>query len=126
MRGRGGYQGPIEGLPELMAACEGKEGNFTSMVKEVLQPNQISQVRHATYPRCEANSTRFTKTSNLLAPAAFLDTVERNILFWRLQTLDESSLNNINIQINSNSPRIRQRAQARDLPKAADSHGGLR
>ncbi|XP_016378084.1 activating signal cointegrator 1 complex subunit 3-like, partial [Sinocyclocheilus rhinocerous] len=42
-RGGGGYQSPIEGLPELMAACDGKEDNFTSMVKEVLQPNQISQ-----------------------------------------------------------------------------------
>ncbi|XP_073703976.1 activating signal cointegrator 1 complex subunit 3 [Garra rufa] len=42
-RGGGGYRGPIEGLPELMAACDGKEDNFTSMVKEVLQPNQISQ-----------------------------------------------------------------------------------
>ncbi|XP_067305469.1 activating signal cointegrator 1 complex subunit 3 [Pseudorasbora parva] len=41
--GRGGYRGPIEGLPELIAACDGKEENFTSMVKEVLQPNQISQ-----------------------------------------------------------------------------------
>nr|E7F8F4.2 RecName: Full=Activating signal cointegrator 1 complex subunit 3 [Danio rerio] len=38
-----GHQGPIEGLPELIAACDGKEDIFTSMVKEVLQPNQISQ-----------------------------------------------------------------------------------
>lgn len=43
---RGGYQGPIEALPELMAACNGKEDNFTWMVREVLQPNQIAQVRH--------------------------------------------------------------------------------
>ncbi|XP_048008746.1 activating signal cointegrator 1 complex subunit 3 [Megalobrama amblycephala] len=42
-RGGRGFQGPIEGLPELIAACDGKEDNFTSMVKEVLQPNQISQ-----------------------------------------------------------------------------------
>ncbi len=51
-------------------------------------------------PEIEANNTRFTKTSNLLVPAAFLDTVKRNILFWGLQSLDESPLNNINIQIN--------------------------
>lgn len=50
-RGGGGYQGPIEGLPELMAACDGKEDKFTSMVKEVLQPNQIYQVRPLSYPR---------------------------------------------------------------------------
>ncbi|KAK7147949.1 hypothetical protein R3I94_010466 [Phoxinus phoxinus] len=42
-RGGGGYRGPIESLPELIAACDGREDNFTSMVKEILQPNQISQ-----------------------------------------------------------------------------------
>ncbi|XP_072535818.1 activating signal cointegrator 1 complex subunit 3 [Salminus brasiliensis] len=44
--GRGGgrgYQGPIEALPELIAACEGREEIFTAMVKEELQPQQISQ-----------------------------------------------------------------------------------
>ncbi|KAI4871234.1 hypothetical protein NFI96_019754 [Prochilodus magdalenae] len=38
-----GYQGPIEALPELMAACEGRGEIFTSMVREELQPQQISQ-----------------------------------------------------------------------------------
>ncbi|KAL6488712.1 hypothetical protein MHYP_G00024530 [Metynnis hypsauchen] len=38
-----GYQGPIEVLPELMAACEGREEIFTAMVREELQPQQISQ-----------------------------------------------------------------------------------
>uniref|UniRef100_W5K1G2 Activating signal cointegrator 1 complex subunit 3 n=1 Tax=Astyanax mexicanus TaxID=7994 RepID=W5K1G2_ASTMX len=38
-----GYQGPIEALPELIAACDGREEIFTAMVKEELQPHQISQ-----------------------------------------------------------------------------------
>ncbi|XP_052002364.1 activating signal cointegrator 1 complex subunit 3-like [Xyrauchen texanus] len=42
--GGGGFQGPIAGLPELITTCHGKEENFTLMVKEVIQPNQISQV----------------------------------------------------------------------------------
>lgn len=42
-RWSGGYRGPIESLPELIAACDGKQDNFTAMVKEILQPNQISQ-----------------------------------------------------------------------------------
>ncbi|XP_057196381.1 activating signal cointegrator 1 complex subunit 3 isoform X2 [Triplophysa rosa] len=42
-RGGHGYGGPVETLPELMAACDGKEDNFTMMVREVLQPNQIAQ-----------------------------------------------------------------------------------
>lgn len=45
-RGGRGYGGPVETLPELMAACDGKEDNFTSVVREVLQPNQIAQVCH--------------------------------------------------------------------------------
>lgn len=41
---RGGYQGPIECLPELIAACEGKEHVFASIVDSELQTAQISQV----------------------------------------------------------------------------------
>ncbi|NWH78990.1 ASCC3 protein, partial [Piaya cayana] len=39
----GGYQGPIECLPELMAACEGKENVFASIVDSELQTSHISQ-----------------------------------------------------------------------------------
>ncbi|NXU19460.1 ASCC3 protein, partial [Pardalotus punctatus] len=39
----GGYQGPIECLPELMAACEGKENIFASIVDSELQAAHISQ-----------------------------------------------------------------------------------
>ncbi|XP_072187637.1 activating signal cointegrator 1 complex subunit 3 [Excalfactoria chinensis] len=39
----GGYQGPIECLPELMAACEGRENVFASIVDSELQTAQISQ-----------------------------------------------------------------------------------
>ncbi|NXB10444.1 ASCC3 protein, partial [Cnemophilus loriae] len=38
-----GYQGPIECLPELMAACEGKENVFASIVDSELQAAHISQ-----------------------------------------------------------------------------------
>ncbi|XP_017933537.1 activating signal cointegrator 1 complex subunit 3 [Manacus vitellinus] len=40
---RGGYQGPIECLPELMAACEGKENVFASILDSELQTAHISQ-----------------------------------------------------------------------------------
>ncbi|XP_039914764.1 activating signal cointegrator 1 complex subunit 3 [Hirundo rustica] len=39
----GGYQGPIECLPELMAACEGKENVFASIVDSELQAAHIAQ-----------------------------------------------------------------------------------
>ncbi|XP_027550315.1 activating signal cointegrator 1 complex subunit 3 [Neopelma chrysocephalum] len=39
----GGYQGPIECLPELMAACEGKENVFASILDSELQTEHISQ-----------------------------------------------------------------------------------
>uniref|UniRef100_A0A8B9PL63 Activating signal cointegrator 1 complex subunit 3 n=1 Tax=Apteryx owenii TaxID=8824 RepID=A0A8B9PL63_APTOW len=39
----GGYQGPIECLPELMTACEGKENVFASIVDSELQAAHISQ-----------------------------------------------------------------------------------
>uniref|UniRef100_A0A8C3NEQ6 Activating signal cointegrator 1 complex subunit 3 n=1 Tax=Geospiza parvula TaxID=87175 RepID=A0A8C3NEQ6_GEOPR len=39
----GGYQGPIECLPELMAACEGKENVFASIVDSELPAAHISQ-----------------------------------------------------------------------------------
>ncbi|KAL4657484.1 activating signal cointegrator 1 complex subunit 3 [Arapaima gigas] len=37
------YHGPIEELPELMAACKGQESVFASLVGQELQPIQISQ-----------------------------------------------------------------------------------
>lgn len=45
--GKGGtrsYRGPIEGLPELIAACDGREEIFTAMVKEEFEPQQITQM----------------------------------------------------------------------------------
>ncbi|XP_066403628.1 activating signal cointegrator 1 complex subunit 3 [Molothrus aeneus] len=39
----GRYQGPIECLPELMAACEGKENVFASIVDSELPAGHISQ-----------------------------------------------------------------------------------
>lgn len=101
-RGGRGFQGPIEGLPELIAACDGKEDNFTSMVKEVLQPNQISQVGHLTHPRFKVNSVRKTAT-------AFLHTVGTEYTLVKHESGDESPLNNINIQINSHSSGVGRR-----------------
>lgn len=40
---RGSFNGPIEGLPELMAACEGKESVFASIIRQEFQPSQIAQ-----------------------------------------------------------------------------------
>ncbi|XP_045150249.1 activating signal cointegrator 1 complex subunit 3 [Echinops telfairi] len=40
---RGGYQGSIECLPELIHACEGKERVFDSIVQSELQPAKIKQ-----------------------------------------------------------------------------------
>lgn len=39
----GGFNGPIEGLPELIAACNGKESVFAAIVGQEFQSNQISQ-----------------------------------------------------------------------------------
>ncbi|CAJ1061882.1 activating signal cointegrator 1 complex subunit 3 [Xyrichtys novacula] len=39
----GGFSRPIEGLPELIAACNGKESVFTSIVGQELQPNLVAQ-----------------------------------------------------------------------------------
>uniref|UniRef100_A0A674AIC3 RNA helicase n=1 Tax=Salmo trutta TaxID=8032 RepID=A0A674AIC3_SALTR len=44
--GRGGargFHGPIEGLPELIASCEGRENTFAAILGEELQSHQISQ-----------------------------------------------------------------------------------
>lgn len=41
--GARGFHGPIEGLPELIATCEGRENTFAAIVGEELQPHQISQ-----------------------------------------------------------------------------------
>ncbi|XP_060726018.1 activating signal cointegrator 1 complex subunit 3 isoform X1 [Tachysurus vachellii] len=41
--GTGGYKGPIDSLPELIAACDGREGIFAAMVKEGFEPQQITQ-----------------------------------------------------------------------------------
>uniref|UniRef100_A0A7N5ZVM2 Activating signal cointegrator 1 complex subunit 3 n=1 Tax=Anabas testudineus TaxID=64144 RepID=A0A7N5ZVM2_ANATE len=37
------FKGPIEGLPELIAACNGKESVFTDIVGQEFQSSQISQ-----------------------------------------------------------------------------------
>ncbi|MBN3311110.1 ASCC3 protein, partial [Amia calva] len=45
-RGKGGsgsHQDSIECLPELIAACEGREHTFASIVANELQPSQVSQ-----------------------------------------------------------------------------------
>ncbi|CAN9514188.1 unnamed protein product [Ophioblennius macclurei] len=39
----GGFSGPIEGLPELMAACGGRESVFSAMMGQELQSGQIAQ-----------------------------------------------------------------------------------
>ncbi|KAF3691498.1 Activating signal cointegrator 1 complex subunit 3 [Channa argus] len=39
----GGFKGPIEGLPELIAACNGRESVFTDIVSQGLQSSQIAQ-----------------------------------------------------------------------------------
>ncbi|KAJ8288293.1 hypothetical protein COCON_G00009520 [Conger conger] len=41
--GARGYQGPMEGLPELVAACNGRESTFDSIVGSGLQHSQVSQ-----------------------------------------------------------------------------------
>ncbi|XP_035275988.1 activating signal cointegrator 1 complex subunit 3 [Anguilla anguilla] len=43
MGGARGFQGPIEGLPELMAACDGRESAFAAIVGGGLQQSQVSQ-----------------------------------------------------------------------------------
>lgn len=39
----GGFSGPIEGLPELIAACNGRESVFAAIVVQELQSSQIAQ-----------------------------------------------------------------------------------
>lgn len=39
-----GFCGPVEGLPELIAACGGKESVLSAIVNQEFQPNQILQV----------------------------------------------------------------------------------
>nr|XP_046256523.1 activating signal cointegrator 1 complex subunit 3 [Scatophagus argus] len=39
----GGFSGPIEGLPELIDACNGKESVFTAIVSQELPSSQIAQ-----------------------------------------------------------------------------------
>lgn len=43
-RDTGGFSGPIEGLPELIAACMGKERIFADIVGQEFQSTQIAQV----------------------------------------------------------------------------------
>uniref|UniRef100_A0A8K9XUX2 Helicase C-terminal domain-containing protein n=1 Tax=Oncorhynchus mykiss TaxID=8022 RepID=A0A8K9XUX2_ONCMY len=38
-----GFHRPIEGLPKLVASCEGRENTFAAILGEELQPHQISQ-----------------------------------------------------------------------------------
>ncbi|XP_049753918.1 activating signal cointegrator 1 complex subunit 3 isoform X2 [Elephas maximus indicus] len=40
---RAGYRGPIECLPELIHACEGKDRVFSSIVQSELQPAKVKQ-----------------------------------------------------------------------------------
>ncbi|XP_035527998.1 activating signal cointegrator 1 complex subunit 3 [Morone saxatilis] len=39
----GGFNGPIEGLPELIAACNGKENVFASIVGQEFHSSQVAQ-----------------------------------------------------------------------------------
>lgn len=39
----GGFNGPIEGLPELIAACDGKESVFAAILGQEFQSSQIAQ-----------------------------------------------------------------------------------
>lgn len=41
---KGAYQGPVECLPELMAACDGKEDIFASIMDCDLTSAHITQV----------------------------------------------------------------------------------
>uniref|UniRef100_A0A3Q2PUF9 Activating signal cointegrator 1 complex subunit 3 n=1 Tax=Fundulus heteroclitus TaxID=8078 RepID=A0A3Q2PUF9_FUNHE len=41
--GAEGFRGPIEGLPELIAACSGKESVFSAIVGQEFHPSQILQ-----------------------------------------------------------------------------------
>ncbi|XP_058504063.1 activating signal cointegrator 1 complex subunit 3 [Solea solea] len=43
-RNVGGYNGPIEGLPELIAVCNGKESIFGGIVSQEFHSHQISQI----------------------------------------------------------------------------------
>ncbi|XP_039972901.1 activating signal cointegrator 1 complex subunit 3 [Xiphias gladius] len=42
-RDMGGFNGPIEGLPELIAACKGKESIFAAIVGQEFHSSQIAQ-----------------------------------------------------------------------------------
>uniref|UniRef100_A0A3B4YF91 Activating signal cointegrator 1 complex subunit 3 n=1 Tax=Seriola lalandi dorsalis TaxID=1841481 RepID=A0A3B4YF91_SERLL len=42
-RDGGGFSGPVEGLPELIAACSGKESIFAAIVGQEFHSTQISQ-----------------------------------------------------------------------------------
>lgn len=48
-RSKSSYQGPIECLPELIAACDGKENVFASIVDRDLHAAQIKQVIFCMY-----------------------------------------------------------------------------
>jgi len=41
----GGFNLPIEGLPELIAACDGKESVFAAIVGQEFESSQIAEVR---------------------------------------------------------------------------------
>uniref|UniRef100_A0A8C6KKY3 Activating signal cointegrator 1 complex subunit 3 n=1 Tax=Nothobranchius furzeri TaxID=105023 RepID=A0A8C6KKY3_NOTFU len=44
LRDSSSFSGPIEGLPELLAICGGKESVFTAMVRPEFHPSQIVQI----------------------------------------------------------------------------------
>nr|XP_028578883.1 activating signal cointegrator 1 complex subunit 3 isoform X1 [Podarcis muralis] len=56
---KSGYQGPIECLPELIAACDGKETVFASIVDRDFHATQITQAWHflSHLPVIEVNMT---------------------------------------------------------------------
>lgn len=57
-KGQGGLDEPIEGLPELIAACNGKESVFSAMVARELHPSQAAQVRLQKRFMCKYESSR--------------------------------------------------------------------
>lgn len=61
----GGFNRPIEGLPELIAACSGKESVFTAIVGQEFQSSQIAQVRYKYYHTKSTTSIEISKVCTL-------------------------------------------------------------
>uniref|UniRef100_A0A8C2Z061 Activating signal cointegrator 1 complex subunit 3 n=1 Tax=Cyclopterus lumpus TaxID=8103 RepID=A0A8C2Z061_CYCLU len=58
----GGFNLPIEGLPELIAACNGKESVFAAIVGQEFQSSQIAQVRCMWMAHCLSLSLSLSHT----------------------------------------------------------------